>query len=52
MPKEGETVNTIENPLPVTVICDNIRDPGNMGTLIRTATAAGCERFLTTKGLL
>ncbi|XP_041348872.1 rRNA methyltransferase 3, mitochondrial-like isoform X2 [Gigantopelta aegis] len=50
MPKEGETVSELENPLPVTIICDNIRDPGNMGTLIRTATAAGCERILTTKG--
>ncbi|RWS21977.1 RNA methyltransferase-like protein 1 [Leptotrombidium deliense] len=36
--------------LPVTLIADNIRDPGNLGTIIRTAAAAGIERVLCVKG--
>ncbi|CAH1231042.1 MRM3 [Branchiostoma lanceolatum] len=36
--------------LPLTLICDNIRDPGNMGTIIRSAAAAGCQKLLVTKG--
>ncbi|KAK8788041.1 hypothetical protein V5799_022182 [Amblyomma americanum] len=36
--------------MPVSVILDNVRDPGNMGTLIRSAAAAGCSRLLLSKG--
>ncbi|CAF0818863.1 unnamed protein product [Adineta ricciae] len=36
--------------LPITVICDNVRDPGNMGTIIRTCAAVGCDRLLAIKG--
>lgn len=36
--------------LPITVICDNIRDPGNMGTIIRTCAAVGCNRLIAMKG--
>jgi len=32
------------------VIADQIRDPGNMGTLLRTAEAAGADAVLTTPG--
>lgn len=32
------------------VICDNVRDPGNMGTIIRTAHAAGAAAVLITAG--
>jgi len=32
------------------VIADQIRDPGNLGTLIRTAEAAGADAVLTTPG--
>ncbi|XP_019621777.1 PREDICTED: rRNA methyltransferase 3, mitochondrial-like [Branchiostoma belcheri] len=39
-----------EEMLPLTLICDNIRDPGNMGTIIRSAAAAGCQKLLVTKG--
>lgn len=32
------------------VICDNIRDPGNMGTIIRTVHGAGASGVILTKG--
>ena len=41
---QGRTV------LPITVICDNVRDPGNMGAIIRTCAAVGCDRLITLKG--
>lgn len=33
-----------------TVIADEIRDPGNLGTLIRSAAAAGVDEFFVTPG--
>ncbi|NXC00713.1 MRM3 methyltransferase, partial [Orthonyx spaldingii] len=40
----------LTNSLPLLLICDNIRDPGNLGTILRSAAAAGCEKVLLTKG--
>ncbi|XP_023817557.1 rRNA methyltransferase 3, mitochondrial isoform X1 [Oryzias latipes] len=34
----------------LSLICDNIRDPGNLGTMLRCAAAAGCSSILLTKG--
>jgi TrmH family RNA methyltransferase len=34
----------------VTVIADGIADPGNLGTLVRTAEAAGASAFIATSG--
>jgi len=34
----------------ILVILDGIRDPGNMGTIIRTADAAGCAGIIVTDG--
>ncbi|CAH1800427.1 unnamed protein product [Owenia fusiformis] len=50
LPSPGECVRRDEFIVPITVICDNIRDPGNMGTLIRSCAAAGCEKLIATKG--
>jgi len=39
-----------ENPLPVTVICDQIREPGNLGSLMRNSAAAGVSKIILTTG--
>uniref|UniRef100_H3DFL9 RNA 2-O ribose methyltransferase substrate binding domain-containing protein n=1 Tax=Tetraodon nigroviridis TaxID=99883 RepID=H3DFL9_TETNG len=36
--------------VPLSLVCDNIRDPGNLGTMLRCAAAAGCRDVLLTKG--
>ncbi|XP_067102215.1 rRNA methyltransferase 3A, mitochondrial [Osmerus mordax] len=36
--------------VPLSLICDNVRDPGNLGTILRCAAAAGCQDVLLTKG--
>lgn len=38
------------NLFPITVICDNIRDPGNLGAVLRTVTAVGITQIILTKG--
>ncbi|XP_069767562.1 rRNA methyltransferase 3A, mitochondrial isoform X1 [Narcine bancroftii] len=39
-----------EHSIPLYLICDNIRDPGNLGTILRSAVAAGCSKVLLMKG--
>lgn len=36
--------------LPISIVLDNIREPSNMGALIRVAAAAGIEQVILTKG--
>ncbi|XP_054168248.1 rRNA methyltransferase 3, mitochondrial-like [Oppia nitens] len=36
--------------MPLIIIGDNIRDPGNLGTMIRCATAVGAMKLVLTKG--
>lgn len=40
----------LQNSLPLFLICDNLRDPGNLGTILRSAAGAGCSKVLLTKG--
>ncbi|XP_060799671.1 rRNA methyltransferase 3A, mitochondrial isoform X2 [Neoarius graeffei] len=36
--------------IPLFLICDTVRDPGALGTILRCAAAAGCDRVLLTQG--
>lgn len=36
--------------LPITVICDNIREPNNLGSIIRTCAAIPCKKIIVAKG--
>lgn len=36
--------------LPISIICDNIREPNNLGAMIRVAAAAGVDQVILTKG--
>lgn len=36
--------------IPLTVICDNVRDPGNLGSILRCGAAIGCQKILLMKG--
>lgn len=40
----------LHHSLPLVLICDNLRDPGNLGTILRSAAGAGCSKVLLTKG--
>ncbi|XP_017072434.1 rRNA methyltransferase 3, mitochondrial [Drosophila eugracilis] len=37
-------------PLPITVVCDNIREPNNLGSIIRTCAALPCSQVVVTHG--
>ncbi|XP_020816246.1 rRNA methyltransferase 3, mitochondrial [Drosophila serrata] len=37
-------------PLPITVVCDNIREPNNLGSIIRTCAALPCRQVVVTHG--
>ncbi|KAH8373439.1 hypothetical protein KR009_006869 [Drosophila setifemur] len=37
-------------PLPITVVCDNIREPNNLGSVIRTCAALPCSQVVVTHG--
>lgn len=52
VPEENDNLcdNIKENPCRHYVILDGIQDPGNMGTIIRTADAAGFNGVIVSKG--
>ncbi|XP_049867084.1 rRNA methyltransferase 3, mitochondrial [Pectinophora gossypiella] len=45
-----EKIKRLSKPLPLDLICDNIRIPGNLGAILRAAVGAGCDKVLLTKG--
>ena len=45
LPKEGLEV-AARSPLPLTLVCDNIRGPDNLGAVIRVAAAVGARRVV------
>ncbi|WP_371369607.1 23S rRNA (uridine(2479)-2'-O)-methyltransferase [Sporomusa rhizae] len=51
--KRPSTIDTMVsgiNKQPLLIILDGIQDPGNVGTIIRTADAAGCTGVIVLKG--
>lgn len=48
MPHIGYKVT--KNAFPITVICDNIREPGNLGALLRTISSVGVLQIILMKG--
>lgn len=47
-----EMISPANDALPITIVCDNVRDPGNMGSVLRAAAAVGCKKLITLKGNL
>lgn len=35
-----------DDSIPLTLILDNVREPGNLGSILRSAAGIGCERFI------
>lgn len=50
LPLKGECKYKRNKNLPFTLVLDQIKDPGNMGTIIRTACGLGVEKILAIKG--
>ncbi|CAG9585598.1 unnamed protein product [Danaus chrysippus] len=46
----ADNVKWLSQPMPIHLICDNVRTPGNLGGILRAAAGVGCEKVLLTKG--
>ncbi|KAK6638022.1 hypothetical protein RUM44_008446 [Polyplax serrata] len=47
---EVTTEKAGENSIPLTIICDNVREPGNLGSILRVVAGVGCEKVILTSG--
>ncbi|GJQ71587.1 hypothetical protein Trydic_g11290 [Trypoxylus dichotomus] len=47
---DSENVKPSSDSIPVTILCDNIREPGNLGSVLRTCVGAGCHKVILIKG--
>ncbi|XP_063239142.1 rRNA methyltransferase 3, mitochondrial isoform X1 [Bacillus rossius redtenbacheri] len=48
----SEDIESSGEELPLTIVCDNVREPGNLGAILRTAVGAGCRQVVLTKGCM
>lgn len=46
----SESIRAMFDPIPITVICDQIREPNNLGGIIRTCAALPCSKVILLKG--
>ncbi|XP_045445545.1 rRNA methyltransferase 3, mitochondrial isoform X1 [Melitaea cinxia] len=46
----ADSIKRYAKPIPLQLICDNIRTPGNLGAILRAAVGVGSEKVLLTKG--
>ncbi|XP_065320632.1 rRNA methyltransferase 3, mitochondrial-like isoform X2 [Gordionus sp. m RMFG-2023] len=49
-PEYDKIIGKYTNSFPINIICNNVRDPGNMGTLIRTMAAIGAKQMIIISG--
>lgn len=47
---ESQPVKQLVNTIPITVICDQVREPNNLGGIIRTCAALPCTQVVLLKG--
>lgn len=45
-----ESMRAMFDPVPITVICDQVREPNNLGGIIRTCAALPCSKVILLKG--
>ncbi|KAL1140667.1 hypothetical protein AAG570_000597 [Ranatra chinensis] len=48
--KVPDLKSATDNSLPIVVICDQVREPGNLGAIIRNSAAAGVSTIILTPG--
>jgi 16S rRNA (guanosine(1370)-2'-O)-methyltransferase len=48
--RPNQTLSLDHADLPITVICDQIREPSNLGSIIRVCASIPCQQIICTKG--